>query len=772
MLRKLLLSSVFGLMLLPVSNVSAQERTPVETFIDQVKETNQFVNIDNIWRSDKTFDKTALLQKVEKAEPLTIDYTLVANLIKQNKTAISLVVPGIGGGFYTIDLAQYSFLTNDFQVHTLGANNKDEAYSYTPGLYYQGVVNGIPGSVAAFSFFNNEVYGIFSIPGEGNYTLVPNTMVGNYFDHNTHYVLYNDDDLKIKEFAPKCSADELPDLSFNPLAKTTTTVNNKVYNNCTEVRVFEVGDYAIYKTKGFNATNVTNFITALFNNQATVYRNEGIPIVLKYVQVNTAKDNYQNITVAQSNRFLDTFGKVTQNTLHGCDVALLVSTALNGGYGALGGIAWLKSMCASYDPSSHFGPYGFANMDNSAVVNFPTYSWNVEVIAHEMGHIIGSPHTHRCCWNPPARVTAIDGCYTIEGSCPNPGVPSTAVKGTIMSYCHLVSSGINLSNGFGPQPGDTIRRFISNIFSSSCGARYNPSAVSSTPNKTISANRECTDLVGGVSTTYYWYDANTADHADDTLVLMIIKNGNNIGNLNNAGFSVSSSTVTGYSSGTGISLSFPAGTPLLSVNNIGMRRFWKITPTSTPTSAVEVIFPFLPTDTSDVNGTVPGVFGPIVNYKMFKVNNPIDPNPANNFSGSVSSNFSIYKYGTTASTSEWSLTTTGITQFAHMKMTNLSGGGSGFYSYKAAGIDNLGLDNSGISIYPNPTNNSWYVSMDNNITGAYYFNLYSVDGKAVSMQQLKAGNTVTIDASSLAPGIYYYRIIGDSNTFTGSLVRE
>src|SRR5690606_21482823 len=77
---------------------------------------------------------------------------------------------------------------------------------------------------------------------------------------------------------------------------------------------------------------------------------------------------------------------------------------------------------------------------------------------HEMGHNLGSPHTHACAWN--GNNTAIDGCgptagYS-EGSCPMAPLPTNG--GTIMSYCHLVSGvGINFNNGFGPQPGDLIR---------------------------------------------------------------------------------------------------------------------------------------------------------------------------------------------------------------------------------------------------------------------------------------------------------------------------
>ncbi len=92
------------------------------------------------------------------------------------------------------------------------------------------------------------MYGIFSIPGVGNFNVVPNVMVGKYYNYNEHYILYNDNDLKIKDQAPRCDADKL----FTPYKsaeKTTTTLGNDVYNNCTEVRVFEVGDYALYVTK-------------------------------------------------------------------------------------------------------------------------------------------------------------------------------------------------------------------------------------------------------------------------------------------------------------------------------------------------------------------------------------------------------------------------------------------------------------------------------------------------------------------------------------------
>ncbi len=81
---------------------------------------------------------------------------------------------------------------------------------------------------------------------------------------------------------------------------------------------------------------------------------------------------------------------------------------------------------------------------------------------HNSG-LFGSQHTHACVWN--GNKTAIDGCYNIEGSCPNPGIPSPQQGGTIMSYCHLTNAGIKFSNGFGLQPGNVIR---SKVAAASC----------------------------------------------------------------------------------------------------------------------------------------------------------------------------------------------------------------------------------------------------------------------------------------------------------------
>ncbi|MCW3121728.1 MAG: C-terminal target protein [Flavipsychrobacter sp.] len=771
--KSFILKCMLVLAIMPFTTAFAIEKTTeIETFIRKVKETNKFVEVNNIWSTDNNANKQELLEKVERVQTLTIDYANVASLVEKKTMAISLAVPAIGSGSYTIDLARYDFFTSDFELHAMGANNADGKVDYTPGVYYRGVVKGIPGSLAVFSFFNNEVYGIFSIPGEGNYNLVANTLIGNYYD-NPHYILFNDKDLKITQYAPKCYTDELPAHAGDEPngIVSLTKVGNEVYNSCTQVNVFEVGDYAMYLTKSKSVTKVANFLTSLFNNQSAIYRNEGIMINLKYMQVDSTTDAYQKITTASSGPFLDTFGKVTQSTLHGCDLALLASTALNGGYGALGGVAWLQSMCSKYNSKSFFGPYGFVDLDNSSTaVKFPTYSWDVEVLAHEMGHIVGSPHTHACVWNPPTRKTAIDGCYTLEGKCSMPVPQYPAAGGTIMSYCHLTSTGINFANGFGDQPGDTIRYFINKKFSATCGSLYTPTVNAiSIANRTLTANRECTDMTS--ATTYYWYDNNTADQADDTLVLIIKKNGNSFGDLNTTGFDVMTGTITGYGTGLGYSVGFNPSLTTLMSGTTSIHRYWKVTTPTEPTSAVNVLFPFMATDTSDVNGTVPGA-APISGYILYKTDATVDPDPTKNALKDATSGVTLYANGGSASPTSWTASTLGTMNIAEFQTTTLSGGGSLIYTYKSTGIGNINEVNTNVYVYPNPSHDNWSISVSKNNGKDLSFKLYTVDGKVVRSQTLKSDSINTVNGQNLQAGMYFYKIVGLDNVYTGSVIKD
>jgi cysteine-rich repeat protein len=135
-----------------------------------------------------------------------------------------------------------------------------------------------------------------------------------------------------------------------------------------------------------------------------------------------------------------------------------------------GGIAYIGSVCA---PTYAFGvSQVFGSFDLSS----PSAIWDVLVTAHEIGHNLGSPHTH--CYNPP-----VDRCYDQEPGCYSG--PVVASRGTIMSYCHLLAGGLsNIDLVFG----DVVSTRIRNTVATSC---LRP--VTGCGNGVLDPNEECDD---------------------------------------------------------------------------------------------------------------------------------------------------------------------------------------------------------------------------------------------------------------------------------------
>ncbi len=90
-----------------------------------------------------------------------------------------------------------------------------------------------------------------------------------------------------------------------------------------------------------------------------------------------------------------------------------------------GGVAYLSALC---DPTEGYGVSGFLDgfFPYPLEDNNPQ-NWDVVVVAHELGHNFGAPHTHSV--TPP-----IDQCA--YGLCGN------ADQGTIMSYCQTCPGGV------------------------------------------------------------------------------------------------------------------------------------------------------------------------------------------------------------------------------------------------------------------------------------------------------------------------------------------
>lgn len=107
----------------------------------------------------------------------------------------------------------------------------------------------------------------------------------------------------------------------------------------------------------------------------------------------------------------------------------------------IGGIAYGGQSGSRLCNKGDQGGYGVSTMygDQAPMPGDPTranaFTWDIFVIAHEMGHNVGAPHTHNCYWNPPVDTCQVQSDNT--DACFKDG--KKARPGTIMSYCHLVN---------------------------------------------------------------------------------------------------------------------------------------------------------------------------------------------------------------------------------------------------------------------------------------------------------------------------------------------
>jgi Metallo-peptidase family M12/Bacterial Ig domain/Secretion system C-terminal sorting domain len=465
-------TSFFVLFFLSISSILGQDLKPVAHRIQEVHLSNQTFASFSFFtpKPNSTNQFSKLCADVTTAD-LTVS-ELKKALVSTSK-AINLKIPYKGQSL-SVDLIEADNMTEDFQVYTSASNKLP--VDYEKGKHFRGIVAGDNNSIASFSIFKNELMGIVSIPNVGN------IVVARLDNAATEYVIYNDNDMKVK-MPTDCHT---PDTGYLPVGLNLRQSPQALIDKCT--RIYLEADYAMFVNKG-SVANATNYLTAIFNNVATLYANEQISVTLSTIYVWTTPDSY---STTSSSTAMSQFQTV-RPTFNG-DLAQLVAL---GGQNT-GGIAWVDGLC-----NAKYG-YSYANV-RASYSDFPTFSWSVEVVTHELGHNFGSPHTHACSWTG----GPIDNCYAAEGSCA--AGPTPVNGGTIMSYCHLVSTGINFSNGFGTLPGGRIRSRVTNAtcLAAACvSSGNNPPTVSITapannanftPPASISITASAADADGSVT---------------------------------------------------------------------------------------------------------------------------------------------------------------------------------------------------------------------------------------------------------------------------------
>jgi hypothetical protein len=404
--------------------LSAQSIKPAEL----VKSANQpFVSIP-LFTNTSLDGRTNVPTEIEPISILKINNAACEQIISSDEKNISITLPSDQGPGITLDLVEVNPLAPDFVVRSAPSM---QVVKVNTGRHFRGIIRGVNQSIAAVSIFEKEVMAMISHPRASG-----NMILGKLQDSD-QYIFYQDDQLPTQKNNQCATLDEAGIYTKEELG---SNHGSRALTDC--VRLYLEVDNDIYINKGSSNANVTTFVTGIFNNVSALYANEQINTVISEIVIWSTASPYNATT---STGMLNAFTNYRQG-FNG-DLAQLLS------YKASGGVAYVDGLCRT-NPDYSMSYAGI----NSSFQNVPTYSWTVEVCTHEFGHLFGSQHTHACVWN--GNGTAIDGCYTTEGGCPNPGLPSGG--GTIMSYCHLTSAGINFANGFGSQPGNVIRNKVTN----------------------------------------------------------------------------------------------------------------------------------------------------------------------------------------------------------------------------------------------------------------------------------------------------------------------
>ncbi len=183
------------------------------------------------------------------------------------------------------------------------------------------------------------------------------------------------------------------------------------------------------KRFGNNTNNASAWVDQMILQMNVIYeRDLGLRTLRGTTFLRVGSDPFTNIDTPASQAQLTEFGTYWQNNQGGVQraFALLLSGKSTSGFSA-SGIAWLDRYCTT----NFVGSYSVNQIFHDSSV---PVSASVSLIAHEIGHNLGSVHTH--CYNPP-----VDQCFTGEGqgcyvgsvSCPG----GSGNPGTLMSYCNF-----------------------------------------------------------------------------------------------------------------------------------------------------------------------------------------------------------------------------------------------------------------------------------------------------------------------------------------------
>jgi hypothetical protein len=376
----------------------------------------------------------AITNNIENTRVLKIKRNLLDKLFNSGLHKFALEVPLIDGRYINVDLQQFNVISDNHRLMIETEKGKIiEDFNSDFNSYYI-LYNGK--SIGTFLIFENSI-------------IITYLLNGRQFEINkidNQYFLFDVNDCVVQNTFSCQVEEKINQLNIN---------NNRSNSNVLTPKCLELAVEVDYYTRNTFNSNVatTSWAHAIVAGVSQVYASEvNLNVSISSTIVWQVTDPYasyvndaSNMLSALKNHWISNNSSISRDLVH------LLTKRSNTG---TGGIAYRDVLC-----DNTWG-YGFSSdLNNSTNFNFPnpSYTWNLMVCSHEIGHNIESHHTHWCGWPG----GPIDNCEDVEGNCTNNPTPQV---GTIMSYCHVGGNGIIIDF----HPTVVANALITGINSSSC----------------------------------------------------------------------------------------------------------------------------------------------------------------------------------------------------------------------------------------------------------------------------------------------------------------
>lgn len=423
----------------------------------------------------------------------------------------------------TIDENENNIITDLEIVSTESVKVKLNNRAYTDDvkmpIFYRGKVRGLQQP--------NQVLLTVSPNFISFKTDLPNSTILISKEENTKtnsFLQYNSKNLKVKQESFDCGLAAPDEGTTKKLHGLMEKSYNKVYAPSDKtIYIFIDCTKLLYEHNDSNAQATINYLFSIWNDVRTAFSNEQLNVRISEINIWTDSTPYNTSTRELG---IQTFAAFYQNNYWG-NMAMCLDWN-NSISGVAGGYGWAKgfapNVCGNYNPnpspSWNHGSYiyndlnYFGNYQNFPV---PALAEQVYICTHEIGHLLGSAHTHWCGWvqsTNPTVYGALDNCAAVEGGPCSQG-PTPPNGGTFMSYCIGAGEVMNFNSGFGTQPGAVIRGFVDGnsciLNNPVCTFNNTVGAIPSAGTYLYEASNQITanGVINGNSNTYVKLDAGS-----------------------------------------------------------------------------------------------------------------------------------------------------------------------------------------------------------------------------------------------------------------------